>query len=70
MLEMKAVIASPDGPLLRDVPLPQPRPNEVLVKVSAAALNRADLGMLKGAVHGSAGGAGSPLAKTINGHTL
>ncbi|MDG1205169.1 MAG: zinc-binding dehydrogenase [Pseudomonadales bacterium] len=61
MREMKAVIASPDGPLLRDVPLPQPRPNEVLVKVSAAALNRADLGMLKGAAHGSAGGAGSPL---------
>jgi NADPH:quinone reductase len=31
-----------------DVPTPEPGPNEVLIKVEAAALNRADLGLRKG----------------------
>ena len=61
MPTMKAIIANRDGPISGSVPVPEPRPHEVLVKVSAAALNRADLGMLKGAAHGSVGGAGTPL---------
>lgn len=58
---MRAIVSSPDGPLLQDIPTPEPRAGEVLVRVHAAALNRADLFMLKGAAHGSVGGAGLPL---------
>lgn len=58
---MRAVVSSPEGPILADLPKPSPRPDEVLVRVHAAALNRADLAMLKGAAHGAVGGAGLPL---------
>lgn len=40
---MKAVLATANGARLQDVPVPQPRPNEILVRVRAASLNRADL---------------------------
>ncbi len=43
---MKAIIATPDGARLADVPAPQPQPNEILVRVKAASLNRADLACL------------------------
>lgn len=58
---MKAIVATANGPALEEVPTPQPGAKQVLVKVRAAALNRADLGMLKGASHGAVGGAGTPL---------
>lgn len=58
---MRAIVSSPDGPLLQELPTPEPRADEVLVRVHAAALNRADLFMLKSAAHGSVGGAGLPL---------
>lgn len=58
---MRAVLPSPEGPVLRDVPRPQPRAEEVLVRVRASALNRADLAMLTGASHGGSGGGGRPL---------
>lgn len=58
---MRAVVSSPDGPVLKDIPRPQPKPNELLVRVRAGSLNRADLAMLKGAAHGRVGGMGSPL---------
>lgn len=58
---MRAVVSSPEGPLLQDVPKPSPGPDEVLVRVRASALNRADLGMIKGAPHGRIGGVGAPL---------
>lgn len=61
MATMNAVVASSDGPVFTQVALPTPRPAEVLVRVHYAALNRADLGMLKGAAHGRAGGTGTPL---------
>ena len=32
-----------------DVPIPEPKPGEVLIKVEAASLNRADLSLRKGA---------------------
>jgi NADPH2:quinone reductase len=44
-----------------DVPRPRPSAEEVLVRVRASALNRADLAMLTGASHGGAGGGGRPL---------
>ncbi|HEX7758600.1 MAG TPA: zinc-binding dehydrogenase [Caulobacteraceae bacterium] len=58
---MRAILPSPDGPILQDVSPPTPGPEEVLVRVRAASLNRADLAMLAGAAHGKVGGAGAPL---------
>jgi len=40
---MKAVLATAAGARLWDVPVPQPKANEILVRVRAASLNRADL---------------------------
>jgi len=40
---MKAAVVGGKGLELREVPQPKPKPNEVLVKVRCAALNRADL---------------------------
>jgi NADPH2:quinone reductase len=56
---MKAGVATEKGLALRDIPQPRPKPNEVLVKVRAAALNRADLATARGLPHGSHGGIGA-----------
>jgi NADPH:quinone reductase len=56
---MKAAVATENGLALRDIPQPRPKPNEVLVKVRAAALNRADLATARGIPHGSHGGIGA-----------
>jgi NADPH2:quinone reductase len=56
---MKAAVLGPKGLEIKDIPQPRPKPNEVLVKVRAAALNRADLMMAAGLRHGPAGGAGT-----------
>lgn len=58
---MRALVSSPDGPRLSEVPRPRPGPNQVLVRVHAAPLNRADLNMLRGNAHGAVGGMGAPL---------
>ncbi|WP_345948436.1 NAD(P)H-quinone oxidoreductase [Mucilaginibacter sp. PAMB04274] len=50
---MKAlVITQPGGPevlQIRDRPVPQPKPHEVLIKVAAAGINRPDVAQRKGA---------------------
>ena len=56
---MKAGIATDKGLALRDIVQPKPKPNEVLVRVRAAALNRADLATARGVPHGSHGGIGA-----------
>jgi NADPH2:quinone reductase len=56
---MKAGVASENGLVMRDVPQPRPKPNEVLVKVKAASLNRADLGVARGMPHGPNSGVGA-----------
>jgi NADPH:quinone reductase len=43
---MKAILAAPQGAQLADVPQPQPGPHDILVRVRAASLNRADLAAL------------------------
>jgi NADPH:quinone reductase len=40
---MKAIVSTPAGAQLADVSVPQPQANEILVRVKAASLNRADL---------------------------
>ena len=58
---MRAIMPSPDGPVLKDMPRPSPGEDEVLVRVRANSMDRADLMMLKGASHGGHGGMGFPL---------
>jgi NADPH2:quinone reductase len=45
---MKAAVSTPDGFGFAEVARPQPGPSQLLVRVRAAALNRADLGTLGG----------------------
>jgi NADPH2:quinone reductase len=56
---MKAAVVTEQGLAIRDVARPQPQPNEVLVRVRAAGLNRAELAMAAGHKHGTIGGAGT-----------
>ena len=56
---MKAVVLGEDGLEIREVPKPVPEPHEVLVRVRAGALNRADLIIASGRAHGALGGAGT-----------
>src|SRR5579859_8277146 len=64
---MKAYVYGANGPEITEVAKPQPKGTQVLVKVHACGLNRADLGMTKGHVHGSAGGAGTVLGMEWSG---
>ncbi|MGP9811937.1 quinone oxidoreductase family protein [Rhodopseudomonas sp. NSM] len=58
---MKAYIYGADGVAITDVEKPAPKGPQVLVRVRACGLNRADLGMTKGHAHGAAGGVGAVL---------
>jgi NADPH:quinone reductase len=54
---MRAVVVGDRGLVLRDVPVPLPGPGDVLVRVRAAGLNRAELAIAAGHRHGAVGGA-------------
>jgi NADPH2:quinone reductase len=58
---MKAYVYGANGAEVTDVAKPAPKGTQVLVRVRACGLNRADLGMTKGHAHGSAGGVGTVL---------
>jgi len=58
---MKAYVYGADGAAMTDVAKPAPQGTQVLVRVRACGLNRADLGMTKGHVHGARGGVGTVL---------
>src|SRR5262252_9467633 len=58
---MQAAVLTPSGVEVRDAPKPVPGSDQVLVHVRAAALNRADLIIAAGRMHGSAGGPGTVL---------
>ncbi|MGF7206583.1 NADPH2:quinone reductase [Skermanella aerolata] len=56
---MKAIVLGDGGVALGDAPVPQPKPAEVLVRVRACSLNRADLIVTSGRSHGTIGGPGT-----------
>ena len=56
---MKAAVVGENGVEIRDVPKPAPKPHEILIKVRAASLNRADLAVASGHRHGTVGGTGT-----------
>jgi NADPH:quinone reductase len=58
---MRAYVYGPNGPAVTEIAKPSPKGTQVLVKVKACGLNRADIGMTKGHAHGSAGGVGTVL---------
>ncbi len=58
---MKAAVLGEAGIELRDLPKPVPGPDEVLIRVRAASLNRADLMIAAGLQHGRVGGVGARL---------
>ena len=64
---MKAYVYGPNGAEITDVAKPSPKGAQVLVRVRACGLNRADLGMTKGHAHGSAGGVGAVLGMEWSG---
>lgn len=56
---MKAAVLGDNGIEVRDILKPSPAPNEVLVRVRASTLNRADLLVASGRQHGPVGGVGA-----------
>jgi NADPH2:quinone reductase len=64
---MRAFVYGASGAAITDVAKPSPKDTQVLVRVRACGLNRADLGMTKGHVHGSVGGVGTVLGMEWSG---
>src|ERR1700675_991339 len=58
---MKAAVLGETGVELRDLAEPVPASNEVLIRVRASSLNRADLLIAAGHQHGRVGGVGARL---------
>jgi len=56
---MKAAVVGNNGLEIKEISQPKPAPNEVLVKVRACGMNRADSMVASGAMHGSSGGPGT-----------
>src|ERR1700760_414632 len=56
---MKAAVVTEQGVQYKDAPKPSPKPHELLIKVKAASLNRADLAVASGHRHGTVGGPGT-----------
>lgn len=56
---MRAAVVTDAGLQVLEVPVPRPGPSEILVKVRAASLNRADLAVAAGHQHGPMGGPGT-----------
>ena len=56
---MKAAVVTPNGMEVQEVSAPKPAPSQVLIRVRACGLNRADLAVAAGKAHGAVGGAGT-----------
>ena len=64
---MQAAVLSEKGVEVHDLPKPAAKPNEVLIRVRASSLNRADLLIALGHQHGSVGGVGARLGLECSG---
>ena len=64
---MKAAVVGTNGVEVRDIATPVPGPAQVLVRVRAAGLNRADLTVASGRMHGNSGGPGTVLGMEFSG---
>ena len=64
---MKAAVLGDNGVEIRDLPKPSPAPNEVLIRVRASSLNRADLLVASGIQHGRVGGVGARIGLECSG---
>ena len=56
---MKAAVVSENGIGIEEVAEPEPKPNEVKIRVRACGMNRADAMVASGMAHGRAGGPGT-----------
>ncbi|WP_027285958.1 zinc-binding dehydrogenase [Rubritepida flocculans] len=56
---MKAAVVTGQGLVVKEVPEPKPGPEQVLIRLRAIGLNRADLGVAAGHKHGAIGGPGA-----------
>src|ERR1700734_3488257 len=64
---VKAAVLGEKGVEVRDLPKPEPKPNEVLIKVRASSLNRADTLVAAGIQHGPVGGVGARIGLECSG---
>jgi NADPH:quinone reductase len=64
---MKAAVVTEGGVEVREIAKPQPGPDQVLVRVRAAGLNRADLQVASGRAHGRIGGPGTVMGLELAG---
>jgi NADPH:quinone reductase len=67
---MKAAVVTPQGVQRQEVPTPIPSASQVLVRVRAVGLNRADLGVAAGRAHGAVGGAGTIVGMEFAGEVV
>ncbi len=67
---MKAAVLGADGVEFAEFPVPSPQPHEVLVRVRACGLNRADLLVAMGHSHGKGGGPGARLGMEWSGEVV
>ena len=67
---MRAVTVVESGVQIVEVNTPSPKDEEVLVKVHACGLNRADLVVADGGAHGSAGGNGTIVGMEFSGEIV
>jgi NADPH2:quinone reductase len=67
---MRAAVVTEAGVQVRDVPEPRPTAQQILVRVRASGLNRADLAVAAGHSHGSIGGAGTVVGMEFAGEVV
>tara|TARA_R110000787_G_scaffold103973_1_gene210628 strand:+ start:193 stop:1170 length:978 start_codon:yes stop_codon:yes gene_type:complete len=67
---MKAAVVGENGFGVREIEVPKPRPNEVLIRVRACGLNRADIMVAGGMAHGRASGPGTTVGIEWSGEVV
>ena len=67
---MRAAVVTENGVEIQDVAKPAPKPHEVLVRVRACGLNRADLMVASGMAHGAIGGSGTIVGQEFSGEIV